>query len=241
MLPMMVKAILGDEYLCADETLYHNVYKRVADYIDKSTGVQTIIQMRALVEMVKQFSVVPAEEVLDEFGYKKIYNDALMEMVKKRIAKFQSRRMDIADYTIKGAVDFVKALKQKGVRLYLASGTDHDDVAAEAKVLGYAELFDGGIYGAVGDITKFSKKMVVEKIINENNLSGPELLICGDGPVEIRQCRRRDGIALGLASDEVRRHGLSTVKRSRLIKAGAHFVAADFSQFDELIKLLFRR
>ena len=81
--------------------------------------------------------------------------------------------------------------------------------------------------------------MVIDKIMAENNLQGPELAVFGDGPVEIRECRKRDGIAVGIASDEIRRHGLSAEKRTRLIKAGAHIIVPDFSQHDKLIKLLF--
>jgi len=40
MAPVMVKAILGDKYQTADETLYYKVRNRVADYIDKSTGIR---------------------------------------------------------------------------------------------------------------------------------------------------------------------------------------------------------
>ena len=239
MTPMMIKAILGDEYKTADETLYHKVRKRVIDYIDKSTGIQTIIQMEALVEMVAEFAIVASGQILDKYGYKDIYNDALMEMVNERIAKFQTGRLDINDYTIKGAVEFLKALKEKGVKLYLASGTDREDVIAEADVLGYADLFEGRIYGALGDVSKYSKKMVIEKIISENSLSGCELAVFGDGPVELRQCRKHEGIAVGLASDEIRRHDMNHEKRTRLIKAGAHIIAADFSQPNELLRLLF--
>jgi len=239
MAPVMVKAILGDKYETADETLYHKVRNRVADYIDKSTGIQTIIQMEALVEMVKEFGIVRADEILDKFGYKEIYNDALMELVNKRIEKFKRGELDINDYTMKGALEFVKALREKGIKLYLASGTDRQDVIAESEALGYSGLFDGGVYGAVGDVAKYSKKMVIEKIMAENNLQGPELAVFGDGPVEIRECRKRDGIAVGLASDEIRRHGLSTEKRTRLVKAGAHIIVPDFSQHERLIKLLF--
>jgi len=238
MTPVMVKAILGDEYETAEETLYHKVRNRVLDYIDKSTGIQTILQMQALVEMVTEFGIVPAEKILDEFGYKEIYNDALMELVGQRIEKFRRGQLDINDYTIKGAMAFLKTLRQKGIKLYLASGTDSKDVAAEAKALGYAEFFDGRIYGAIGDITKYSKKMVIEKIIMENGLQGTELAVFGDGPVEIRECRKRDGIAVGVASDEVRRHGLNAEKRTRLIKAGAHIILPDFSQHDQIVKLL---
>ncbi|MHC4750487.1 MAG: PfkB family carbohydrate kinase [Planctomycetota bacterium] len=141
MTPVMIKAILGDEYETADETLYHKVRRRVADYIDKSTGVQTILQMEALVEMVNEFGRVPAEEIHDKFGYKEIYNDALMELVNRRIEKFKCGELDINDYTIKGALDFLKMLRKRGIKLYLASGTDRQDVIAESEALGYAELF----------------------------------------------------------------------------------------------------
>lgn len=239
MVPVMIKAVLGDQYESADETLYHKVRHRVLDYIDKSTGIQTIVQMEALVEMVKEFGIVSGDQVLDKFGYKKIYNDALMQMVNKRLEKFQRGALDLYDYTVKGSVAFLKILREEGVRLYLASGTDREDVINEAKVLGYAELFDGGIYGAVGDISKYSKKMVLENILHTNHLTGRALAVFGDGPVEIRESRKRDGLAVGMASDEIRRHDLNPEKRTRLIKAGAHLVIPDFAEPDVLFKLLF--
>ena len=240
MAPVMVKAILGDKYETANETLYHKVRNRVADYIDKSTGIQTIVQMEALVEMVKEFGIVSPDKILDKFGCKEIYNGALMEVVSRRIEKFKHGQLDIDDYTIKGALQFLEALRARGITLYLASGTDRRDVVAESKALGYAGLFDGGVYGALGDVAKYSKKMVIEKIMAENALHGPELVVFGDGPVEIRECRKRDGIAVGVASDEIRRHGLSSEKRTRLVEAGVHIIVPDFSQHETLIKLLFR-
>ncbi len=61
----------------------------------------------------------------------------------------------------------------------------------------------------------------------------------GDGPVELRECRRVGGIAVGIASDEVRRHGLNPEKRVRLVRAGAHIIIPDFSQADQLLNFLF--
>ena len=239
MAPVMIKAILGDRYQTASETLYHKVRNRIIDYIDKSTGVETIIQMHALVEMVKEFGIVPDNKILDKFGYKEIYNDAMMELVNQRIAKFKRGELNITDYTIKGALEFLKALQQRGIKLYLASGTDHKDVVAEVTALGYAHFFDGRIYGALDDVAKYSKKMVIERIRRENNLQGPELVVFGDGPVELRESRKRDGLAVGIASDEIRRHGLNIEKRTRLVKAGAHIIAPDYSQCQKLLELLF--
>ena len=79
----------------------------------------------------------------------------------------------------------------------------------------------------------------MEKIISDNNLSGTELITFGDGPVEMRECRKVGGFSVGIASDEIRRHGLSIEKRARLIKAGAHIIIPDFSQGSYLTQLLF--
>jgi rfaE bifunctional protein kinase chain/domain len=237
--PVMVKAILGPRYQDADETLYHKVVDASRDYIDKSTGIQTIEQMEVLVEMVHQFGCVPADQILDKWGYKTIYNDALMELVRARLAKFERGELDVYDYTVKGALQFLDMLHQRGVKLYLASGTDYEDVVSEATALGYAGLFEGRIYGAIGDVTKYSKKMVVDRILRENGLTGAQLAAFGDGPVELREAKKRDGIAVGIATDEIRRHGLNREKRARLVKAGADIIVPDFSQAKALFHYLF--
>jgi len=70
MVPMMMKAaILGEHFQEADEALYHKVHTRVFDFVDKTTGIQTLVQMKGLVELVKEFGLIPEEQILDEFGY----------------------------------------------------------------------------------------------------------------------------------------------------------------------------
>ena len=222
----------------ADETLYHRVVHRVRDYIDKSTGIETLVQMAALVEMVGEFGVVPPRDILDTSGYKAIYNDALMAVVDGRLAKFRRGELDIDDLTVKGAVAFLRSLRDLGVTLYLASGTDDDEVRREAEALGYASLFDGGIYGALDRAQAHAKRRVIQRILGENGLDGSRLAVFGDGPVELREARKRHGAAIGIASDEVRRYGLDPGKRARLIKAGAHLVIPDFSQAGRLLALM---
>ncbi len=238
--PVMIKAVLGEHYDTIDQAGYNQVVRQVQEFIDKTTGIQTIYQMEGLIDMIREFGYVPEEKILDKFEYKEIYNDALMEMVNKRLEKLKMGELDISDFTLKGAMDFLKGLKERGVTMYLASGTDVDDVINEARVLGYAELFEGGIYGAMRDVSKFSKKMVIEKIIRDNKLKGNELAVFGDGPVEMRECRRFDGIAVGIASNEIRRYGMNPEKRARVIKAGAQILISDFSQHRKLLNLLFK-
>ena len=97
---------------------------------------------------------------------------------------------------------FLHKLHQKGIKLYLASGTDEADVIAEAQAMGYADLFEGRIFGAVGDIKLEAKKMVLERIIREYDLAGHQFATFGDGPVEIRETRKRGGFCVGRPATE---------------------------------------
>jgi rfaE bifunctional protein kinase chain/domain len=239
MVPMMMKAILGEHFQDADEALYHKVHTRVIDFVDKTTGIQTLVQMKGLVELVKEFGLVPEARILDEFGYKEIYNKELLAMVKEREAKLLRGELAVEDFTLKNAVSLLEKLHKAGVTLYLASGTDEEDVKNEARILGYDHLFEGGIYGAVGDVTKEAKKIVLDRILNDiGDAKTGQLVAFGDGPVEIRETRKRGGATIGIASNEVKRHSLNESKRSRLIKAGADVIIPDFSQLPKLLQLL---
>lgn len=238
--PVMMKAILGDHYETVDTSTYNKLIAVCKEFIHKTTGIQTIYQMEGLVALVREFGYVPEEKILDKFQYKQIYNDGLMEMVNKRTDKLLAGELGQEDYTMKGAVAFLYALKERGVTMYLASGTDAEDVRNEAEMLGYADLFDGGIYGALKDYTKFSKKMIIEKIIRDNNLNGNELAVFGDGPDEIREGRRAGGVSVGITSNELQRFGHNPAKRPRLVKAGAQLMISDFSQYKKLVALLFQ-
>lgn len=238
--PVMMKSILGDQYETIDSGTFNKVHEKVKDFIQKTTGIQTIFQMEGLVNLVREFGYVPENEILDKFQYKEIYNDGLMEMVNKRMQKLEAGELSQSDFIMKGAVDFLYQLKERGVTMYLASGTDADDVRHEAEMLGYADLFDGGIYGALRDYTKFSKKMIIEKIIRDNNLRGNELAVFGDGPDEIREGRRAGGVSVGITSNELQRFGHNPAKRPRLVRAGAQLLIPDFSQHKKLISLLFQ-
>jgi len=239
MAPMMIKAILGEKYQEADESTYSKVKSAVNQLIDKTTGVQTLKQMKILAGLVAEFGFVPEDQILNEFGYKEIYNDALIEMVRKREEKLQKGELSIEDLVIKNATFFIKTLYDKGIKLYLTSGTDEEDVRHEAAVLGYDSLFEGRIYGATGDINKEAKKIVLDRILDSIGESeAASIVTFGDGPVEIRETHKRGGITAGIASNELRRYGLNLKKRTRLIQAGADIIAPDFSQHELLFGLL---
>jgi len=239
MAPMMIKAILGDQFMEADEALYQKVHSRVREFIDRTTGIQTLVQMNYLADMIREFGCVPREKMLDEFGYKQIYNEELLRMVRERERKLKLGELSLEDLTIKNALTFLQKLHDAGIVLYLASGTDEQDVRNEARVLGYDHLFGDRIFGAVGDIKVEAKKVVLNRILNTIGETAFENVVTfGDGPVEIRETRKRGGITVGIASNEQKRFSLNIQKRSRLIKAGADVIVPDFSQFRQLLGLL---
>ena len=81
--------------------------------------------------------------------------------------------------------------------------------------------------------------MVIEKILKDFNLSGSELLIVGDGYVEIENAKAIDAIAIGVASVENNIYNMNADKRSRLIRAGADIIIPDFREIDTLLEYLF--
>jgi rfaE bifunctional protein kinase chain/domain len=239
MAPMMVKAVLGDRYKDSDEAFYQKVQIRVNDFIDRTTGIQTLVQMKGLIDLVREFRCVPEEKILDEFGYKQIYNEELLKIVRVREMKLLKGELSQNDLSLKNSILFLQKLYNTGVKLYLASGTDEADVKNEARVLGYDHLFEGQIYGAVGDVTKDAKKVVLDRILNTiGEESFDKVATFGDGPVEIRETHKRGGITIGIASNELKRFSLNERKRTRLIKAGADIIIPDFSQIHQLLNIL---
>lgn len=225
MKPMMVEMI-GDGKR-DDEGLH----RLVDEYIDSSTGIQTVYQMRWLTRQVQKFGLNP--EIHDEWLYKDEYNRRLMKSVSQRIKHIEDGKDDRANYLVKGSEEFLRALREKGVELYLASGTDHNDVMYEAEVLGLKDCFNY-IKGAPERKASCSKEAVLRMILEEKQLSGDSLLMVGDGKVEIALGAENNAYTLGAATDEMRREGINPVKRERLIKAGADVIVGDFAARDEI-------
>ena len=230
MRPLMLEMISGGSGW--DQALE----KEVDGYIDSSTGIQTILQMKWLAEKVAQYGKNPSAPT-DPWWYKGEYNRRLMERVGKRLEALQNGSAQPDMYLMAGSRDFLKALKDKGVRLYVASGTDDPDVKHEAGALGVARLFDA-VAGAPLGSESCSKEQVIARLMREEGLSGADFAVIGDGKVEIRLGREAGARTVGLASDEAARRGVNPVKRERLVKAGADVICGDFLETDALMGFL---
>jgi len=235
----MMRSILGASRNNLAREAYERILIQSREFIDKTTGIQTLRQMHGLSLMVREAGYVPESEILDASGYKRIYNDGLMELIRQRKSRLTNGELCVEDFTLKNAVPLLHSLKSAGIRLYLASGTDEKDVILEAEALGYASLFEGRIFGANHEMTHDAKRMVLEGIIREIGAENASHIVTfGDGPVEIRETHKRGGLTVGVASNEVQRFGLNPEKRTRLIRAGANLIVPDFSQLGALLGVL---
>jgi len=236
--PMMVRAIIGARQDGVDDRTRGAIVSAVRTFIDRTTGIQTLAQMKGLVDLVRQFGLVPADEVLDEHGFKAIYNQELLALVRGRLSRLERGESSQLDFQVDNARQMLERLRAAGVALYLVSGTDEADAIAEARKLGYAHLFSGGIFGAVGDLRVEAKRDVLARILQGSGARAEEIAVFGDGPVEMREAKRRGAFAVGVASDEVRRQGLNLHKRARLIRSGADLVIPDYREADALLAAL---
>ena len=231
MIPMMLEFLAETETNESEEELT----LIIKEFVARLTGKQTIYQMIELKEQIEK----RGGTAKDPLEYKYIYLDRLWERIKHRVEGLRDGQYQPVDFLVPGSYEFLDALKQQGAQLYLASGTDHPFVVDEAEALGLTAYFQTHIYGAQDDYKQFSKKKIIEYIINENNLAGPELLAVGDGYVEIENCKEVGGFGLGVATDEAGRIEVDEWKRNRLIQAGADFIVPNFTEHSQIIELLY--
>jgi len=59
---------------------------------------------------------------------------------------------------------FLEALRERGLRMVLASGTDEIYMREEADLLDVSRYFDG-VHGALDDYRSFSKRILIERIL----------------------------------------------------------------------------
>jgi phosphoglycolate phosphatase len=230
MIPMMVAALRETGTHETDGQLTATV----EEFVMRLNGRQTIYQMIQLADEVRRRGGQP----LDPLAYKHRYHDLLMERIHSRLAALESGAATPEEWTVPGSHALLENLRRRGLTLYLASGTDLKYVRHEAGLLGVAEYFGEHIYGALDDYQTFSKQMIIDRILRENDLHGEELLGFGDGFVEIEEIKRVGGVAVAVASDEVNRRGIHAWKRDRLVRAGADIVIGDYRRDERLLAYL---
>ena len=202
------------------------------EFVDELTGKQTIYQMMRLAEEVRQRGGRAAEPL----EYKHLYHERLMERIEGRRDRLRSGEAEAESMLVSGSLEMLQGLADRGVSLYLASGTDEAYVREEAELLKIDRFFGPHIYGAVDDFRSFSKQMVIERLLDHNEVDASRLVGFGDGYVEIDNVKTSGGLAVGVATDESARNGRTDAwKRDRLVGVGADVIVPDFGETAALL------
>ncbi len=231
MIPMMVEILLDLKTGEKEEDLR----TIVEEFVGRLTGKQTMYQMIELAENVEKRGGTP----LEPLAYKTMYLDRLHEKIAYRLEELRSGRVDPEKYMVPGARVWLELLKDRGMKMYLASGTDHTYMSEEARLLDVVKYFDGGVFGARDDFRSFSKKILIAQVIASDESKGEQFLGFGDGYVEIENVKEVGGVAVGVASDEPDCIAVDGWKRERLAKVGADFIVPNYLAWQELSAALF--
>ena len=225
MLDMMVETL---SVLSAGETP-DELRAHSFDLVWPHTGGDTLYQMAAFAGAIRARGGTPLEPQV----YKQRFLEQLYQISERRIADAVAGRSAPDQYLVPGSRAILEDLRARGLTLYLASGTDHDRLQHEARVLDIARYFDGGIYGALPDASAFSKAMLVRRIVSHG------LIGFGDGPIEIGEIHAAGAVAIGLATDEPECLKTSPFKRRSLIASGADYIVPNYLCRQALLPMLF--
>ncbi|MGH9632244.1 MAG: HAD family hydrolase [Bryobacteraceae bacterium] len=230
MIPMMVE-ILSE--LKTGET-EQELRLIVEEYVGRLTGKQTMYQMIALAENVEKRGGTPQDPLV----YKKIYLDRLWHKIEDRVKDLRAGHVNPEKYHVPGALQLLEGLKERGIKMYLASGTDDVYMQEEARLLGVTRYF-AGIHGALDDYKSFSKAILIQRIISSAEFQGDQFLGFGDGYVEIENVKQVGGVAVGVATAEPECQVVDDWKRQRLLSVGADYIIPNYIQHEQLFETLF--
>jgi len=213
------------------------IRQQMTDDIMRLNGKQTIYQMIQFAERVGE----QGGRAREPLWYKNEFLRRLDERIADRINGLHSGALKPDAFLVFGVRPALEDLRRRNLALYLASGTDEPYVRREAQLLDIARYFGRHIYGALDDYRQFSKRMVIERLLRENQIPGERLLSFGDGYVEVENTREVGGLAIAVASDEAHNGSgrMDEWKHQRLRGAGADVLIPDFRDVPALLELIF--
>lgn len=202
-----------------------SLYPFVENFIMELNGRPSIFQMMRLAEEIEKLGKQPEppEYYLAE------YDRRLLNMTANRTAEVERDAKLATKWAVPGTHDLLEILRQRGLKLYLASGTERQFMQPEATLLRVEEFFEEIHAPAVGDRT-FSKRAVIDRILQTHGLRGDQLISFGDGVVETGETKKVGGVAIAVASDEDGNGTINQWKKIRLAQAGADWVIPDYSE-----------
>ena len=201
----------------------------IRSYVFRLTGLPTILQMEEFTRQLELRDGVAR----DPRPYKDRFAALLAQVSGERIAAIRAGR-PASDYLVPGTLGWLDELQARGLTLYIASGTDHQELIAETKLLGLDPYFGERVYGALLPPQSFEKIDLMQSILERGECRPEELVCFGDGVSEMRSIREVGGYGVGVATDEPECTRVEPGKRERLIEAGCDCVIPNYSNLEEL-------
>lgn len=207
----------------------------VEEFVTRLTGQPTIRQMLALCDEVEK----RGHPRPDAAVHLADYLERLLSRTRQRIEAVQAGRAAVDSMLVPGSRSLLEQLNRAGWLLTIASGTELAEVRAESVVLQIDRYFGERIYGPVNNDPRFSKELVLRQLVKDHGLRPDEIVAIGDGPAEILAIKAVGGLAVGVASEEVRRDGrVNPLKREHLLRSGADIIIGDYSDLAAVLKIL---
>ena len=197
------------------------------------TGKPTIQQMVALAGLIRREN----GKQFDPFELKDHYSRMLMEKVGIRRKLCRDDPSKIPEFSVPGAIDLLEGIARAGIGIHIASGSDQETLWQDVEALGLTGFFqadqvhgyDRAVHGTDGD----AKVAVINRLITEQGLQPNELVILGDGNVEIALGKEKGISTVAVVSDETTPEDDTGVnsflnKFNRLYPAGPNLIVTDF-------------
>ena len=157
----------------------------------------------------------------------------------ERYAQLRNGTATPDDFIVHGGLALLELLTARGLHIIILSGNPHDQITAEAEMLGLTGFCNGHVYGHT-DANNFTKQAVLEKLMAEESFTGEEFIMFGDGAAEIEATCNLGGLPIAVCSDE-HQNGSGRIdenKRAVLLEAGANVVIADYREPNTLLNLI---
>lgn len=218
MLDMMMETL---EPLGPDPVILRN---EAEDYVARYTGRDTVEQMNAFAGHVRRLGGTPRSG----FEYKAEFLGRLEHWRSERLDGLRAGRIAPDALMIPGVRALLDALREASLPVYLASGSDHQDICLEARLLGIESYF-AVICGSAPGIP--DKAGLMTELLGQG-FAPRSILTFGDGRTEIEITSNIGGRTVGVASDEPLCAEVDSRKRGWLIAAGADYIVPNYLDTD---------
>jgi phosphoglycolate phosphatase-like HAD superfamily hydrolase len=198
----------------------HALRSEAEDYVARFTGKDTVHQMEAFAEHVWRLGGEPESPE----AYKAEFMERLEHVRADRLSAAEEGRISPDALLVPGARALLQAVQGRNLEIYLASGTAHNEILREARLLNI-ECYFTGMYGSAS--TSLTKRELLARLVG-SGIPGGAILTFGDGRVEIEETKAVGGTAIGVATLEPDCVEVDPKKRGWLAAAGADHIIPNY-------------